>query len=321
MPTPNPEYDPNWEARYTHHQAAFDRLMEIDIDDREEGSQAQIDHHLSELQSCDSCYKHETIQDMAVWLFEHFDPGKWSMLKNDVITQIDFEKFTSRDEIRAAYVEAHDLVEMLEGEERGGMDVGRPDGLDIFEESDTHKIEIHWQHFSHEELYGTRGSYIDRGVTTMVSVDQREGEYHICFSEPHKIIGNSATNTIENLATAMHRRINENPSQESSQRKGIWENLRSQLVAAITGKAADALRPDQLHFYLHNGPYVSFGERFGPVKMDFHNGVFQNPKFGQYDVMPESIQKAHRESRSRTVEISASNTILLADETDGFDPP
>lgn len=325
MAVQNPDYKPDWEAIHDHsdaertrisdeQQALQDQMNElyeqgVRYDDpayaalmeAKEALQPEWDKHHETCKRCLDTYQHETIQDGARWLFEHFDPnmGAW---KTNTVHAVDFDSFTTMDEVFAAWSEASEISDQIEAEATGSLPIGRPDGKDIFENTGSNQIASAWQDFDIRELHPD--GYFPRGghVHTLVTIDQRDGEYHICFmQDPDKLRGGSPVQyEAAGLATVMYQRIYMAQMQEkqktlalpgSSMVRGLLSRL-TNLVSEPAEKTPE-MHPGQFNFYLHTRPHKYWGETFQRVDMDFENGRFTNPDHQHLHVIPEILQKAY----------------------------
>ncbi len=96
----------------------------------------------------------------------------------------------------------------MEADQRNALDIGQPDGSDIFTETGDNQISSSWQVFDASTMGYNPGLTNNWHSHSLVTVDQREGEYHICFMhdpDTHRG-GGSSMNFIEDLGTTMYRR-------------------------------------------------------------------------------------------------------------------
>ena len=141
MPTPNPKYNPDWEAIHDRHNAERARIGEemetltqqdqklfdagqtddsaerLAIFRAKERLRAEWDeHHQACLESFQM--QHSTIQEYAAWVFEHFDPAMNA--PGATVPAIDFEKFTTIEDVGSAWRQANKTVEVETQDSRAG---------------------------------------------------------------------------------------------------------------------------------------------------------------------------------------------------------
>jgi hypothetical protein len=123
MPTENPEYNPNWQIIHDYH---FGQLQQLKADSTrlmegegraghpltEEFSRKWTEIHQKEgwhLQTMEDCFRMQfpTIQEHAAWVFRSFPPDQDA--RNP--PAVDFEKFTSHDDIRKAWLKLRDTAD------------------------------------------------------------------------------------------------------------------------------------------------------------------------------------------------------------------
>lgn len=333
MAIPNPEYKPNWQEVQDFHDAERKRIdVERDAIQEKENElfqagvsyqsdemkalaresqalQEEWDTHHRECLRCLDRYQHKTVQDAAKWLFDRFDPSMGT-IGAKTIHQIDFEQFQTIDEAHAAWVQANDVSQQMEADQRNALEIGQPNGSDIFTETGDNQISSSWQVFDASTMGYNPGLTNNWHSHSLVTVDQRNGEYHICFMhdpDTHRG-GGSPMNFIEDLATTMYRRaltLHE-PDKKSSQpsndsgfsMKGLLSSVMKR-ASAIIGD--DTPRPEQFHFYIHVRPQHTMRETFCRVDMEVGRNGFYDPDFKHFDVIPEIIQQAYYETAMPTV--------------------
>ncbi|MBI1302067.1 MAG: hypothetical protein GC137_10520 [Alphaproteobacteria bacterium] len=332
MPVQNPDYNPDWEALHDHHAAERDRIAEkIAANRKKEGElflaghrydtpemnalhedyvrlSEEQDQHSKVCQRCLDTYQHKTIQDGAAYLFRNFDTN---VLGSGVKVghQIDFEKFTTMDEVFRAWSEANDATKQITSETTHAMPSGRPDGLDIFEDIGTNKIYGARQLFGHHELDSLPHKHgAGEGCDVLVTIDQRDGEYHICFTQSNEMWregGLAVQREIERLATAAFNRFRLQEAMQKAQEKKPLIVSAANAVKGLLTKACNAVAfrktpdvdPRQFHFYIHHPPADLQREKFLTVTMGFESREFHSPEFQQHDVVPATIQKAYKDMR------------------------
>jgi hypothetical protein len=144
------------------------------------------------------------------------------------------------------------------------LPVGKPNGSDIFTQTGANTLTSDWEFFSANKLRIYQGK--NRHIHTLVTIDRREDEAHICFTQDPdpKRAGIPAENCIEQLAGL------------------TLERLR---------KTNADLKSSQLHFYLHHTPTV-MKEQFIQIKMQAAHSSYARPEWNFYDVIPLFIQEA-----------------------------
>lgn len=329
MPTINPDYKPDWEALHDHHAAERKRILEkqnalmeqdgefykqglqhdaperIKLSRKQEALQTEFSKHHTQCLRCLDTYQHKTIQDAARWVFRNFDPNMGSY-NAYTVHKIDFEKFTTIEQVNRAWSEANKISEQINAEKAGSLPVGEPGGKDIFQETGKNRVGSAWQEFDMKELHP--GGYYPRGghVHTLVTVDQRENEYHICFMQDPDIErgGFYVEGEIAALATAMFNRVQGAHAEKTlpkslpgavSKIKGWLSSLVN--IASAPDEELPGIHPHQFHFYVHHRPIPLHRERFLVVDMKFENERFgmEDVSFVHYDVIPSVIQKAYKD--------------------------
>lgn len=246
---------------------------------------------------------------MAKWYFEEIGANIGAG-GNDTIHQIDFDQFQTAEEVVEAWSRANDISKQMEADKRSSLPIGMPDGSNMFIDTGENEIVTSWQIFDASTMGYNPGVTRDWHSHTLVTVDQREGEYHICFMhDPDtRRSGGSPTNFIEDLASTMYRRAlalhegNQEPKLPAVTSFSIRGLLSSAMKSAskFAGKD-DKPRPEQFSFYIHVRPEYTMRESFCRVDMDFDGQGFSNPKFNQFDVIPEIIQNAYYETAMPTI--------------------
>lgn len=253
---------------------------------------------------CLDTYQHKTIQDAAEWIFKNFDPGMGTSATHTE-HQIDLEKLTTMDAVRRAWSEANAISEQIEADKIQALPVGRPGGRNIFERAGDNTVASAWQTFDYEERYPGVYDPMGRHTHTLVTVDHRKDEYHICFTQDPDIVrgGSFVSYEIEALATAMYKRAcaeqvsKPQANTPLSGAKGLVARIASM---ALAGAQPSTPRPEQFHFYIHHGPKPHLREEFREVDLRFDRGQFRlgDSQFTRLDVIPEIIQKAYRNTTS-----------------------
>lgn len=266
MPVPNPLYNPEWEAIHNHHAAERDRLMkeidslEYDTPERESATEQFRHHH-------DACQdslimQHPTVQDYAAWTFENLG------LPHDVPVSLpDFEDFKTLDEVRETARRISDTAHEERINKLQQLPCGRPNGQDIFENKGDNTLFSFWRNFDRREL-DPKIHHDRNDVHTLVSVDTREDEIHVCFMQDYHDHSDVRA-SLPALATAIYNEARANNSSGSE------------------------IRPERFKFYAHlppNGLYQK--EFFAEVSMTFEDGRFGQGKWECHKAIPAFIQSA-----------------------------
>lgn len=360
MPVPNSEYNPEWEALYDHHEAERKRLQEeaealtkhdhelynagntahdsperLKIYEKKEKLYERINAHNQVCQDCLSNYQHKTIQDAARWVFQTFDPDMGS-LETHTVHQIDLEQFTTIEEVGRAWAAANETSKQIEAEKTQSLPRGRPDGKNIFEKTGTNKLSSGMVHFDVTELRPDTHQYVRiNGCDVFITIDERDGEYHICFTQDRDMerSGMWMQYEIENLATVMYRRAYASQKQESKLKQlpgafALATGMRSLMAKFTTAlalpvKTNPPISPDQFHFYVHHTPKHLQKEMFIAVNMKWKSGKFVEPEFNRLNAIPETIPEAYNKTRKSEAQakIVSSAGLLPATETLDFSVP
>jgi len=347
MPVENPDYKENWEELSEQHRAENERLEpervkivmrenELAKDSRKKGTsfydspeflelrreQERIEneqkHHVDEMCRCVDTYQHKTIQDAAQWLLSRGTLNT-SASQNNLIHQVDFEQFTTMDEVFEAYSKASKATKQIEAEQRSSLPVGKPNNSDIFTDIGENKITSSWQVFDASTMGYSPGVTNNWHSHTLVTVDQREGEYHICFMHDPDIHrgGGSPMNFIEDLSSTMYRRAlalhetNKKPvlsfDKIGFSVKGLLSSIMKSASSFINDD--DKPRPEQFNFYVHVRPQPTMEEIFCRVDMQFDGNSFRDPDFNHFEVIPEIVQQAFHKENTISND-PASNVVL-----------
>ena len=340
MPMPNPEYDPDWEALHDHHRAkskelekeikslvrqdhelyragnkAYDTQERQALQEQKEALQKTASEHNDICKRCLTSYQHKTIQDAAKWVFKNFNPDMAS-IKTHTIHLVDFESFTTMDEISQAWHSANDASKRTEAEHTLNLPAGRPDGRNIFENTDNNKVTSARHTFRRPRPLTPMLVDMD-GCEVLVTADQRDNEYYICFTQDSNMVKDDPTSgkgklwvqyEIEALATTMYKRAGISQEEKTIYRfpsgavtygiKGMLARLAN--VFAISNPERQGAPSGQFHFYIHHPPEHGIPEQFLRADMDFKHGEFRNAKFHPYDVVPAVIQQIYKDMKIRT---------------------
>lgn len=297
MTYPNPHYDPKWKEIHDRH-AAERQLLEKETtrlaENGEIGSEAYQEakaafhyHHKACLKSF--TMQHATVQEYAEWLFRNFrvDSGDWE--GGIPVPTVDFSQLRTIEEADAAWSRVHQIVSDAAGERRNSLPTGQPDDLQAFADAASPALSRYWREFEPHDLF-PNGYGEDARTRTLMTVDEQEDGWHICFMQDGKSTGISVTNAIERLATAVYREACTLAEQSLPAPSGWQRWLPGGRAARV--KAATPL-PSQFHFYQHIPPEGELGqEEFDRVDLKFSDGQFRDPDWVGYDVVPQAIQSA-----------------------------
>jgi hypothetical protein len=342
MAVPNPDYKPDWEEIHDFHNAERQRLdvEKSAIQDQENelyqkgvrydseemlGLNEQMralseewDTHHSECLRCIDTYQHETIQDVAKWYFENIGTNM-GLRRKGIIHQIDYDQFQTIEEVREAWSRASDVSKQMEADQHNSLETGSPDGSDIFTDTDDNQISSSWQVFDASNMGYNPGVTNNWHSHSLVTVDQREGAYHICFMhDPDTHRGGGAPmNFIEDLASTMYRRAialheaNTKPVLSSNEVGFSVKGLLSSIMKGASSfvRDGDKPRPEQFNFYIHVRPQYTMEEIFCRVDMQFDGNRFHEPNFKHFDTIPEILQNAYYETAMPAV--NPSETLRL----------
>jgi hypothetical protein len=294
----NPYYNPAWREMQDKHFAAAKRAeseMErlaaggAETYDAYKAMEAEFKRHH---QAGMSTYKmqHKTVQEYAAWVF-----GSFNVSMNDhgggiPVPQVDFERLRTIEEVDAEWSRIHGAITDSANERRDSLPAGKPEGIEAFSDVTSPGLTRSWRQFTPRELYPV-GYPSELGVRTLMSVDEREDGWHVCFMHDWRVGGGSVTNSIERLATAVYREAHAIGASQAPPIKGVlafferWQEGR---------KRAAMLDPGRFHFYEHTppAPSGSLKESFAKVGLYFEKGEFANPDWRFYPVIPHAIQSA-----------------------------
>ena len=313
MPTPNPKYTPDWETVYDVRKAVYDDMEarqkeaaeEMSRLHRAQGEQTpeyyearqawrEITQNLKEqLHAVQECFEmqHPTIQEYAQWVWEKFDPGTPFFGDSPVLVeQPDFEGFKSLEDVHAAWSRVHNAVEEQENAHRGKMEIGRPEGQDIFTQRGDNEVMSFHREFTLEDKVGHSNTANMWGFSTnaIVTIDSRPDHVHVCFSHNDTAGGTSVTNAIEDIATVL---LNEARQATRETRAQSDKSLKT-FFQRLTGQGLPTASDFTFYIHIPPGNGVMGKEKFDRINMAFSNGRFKNPQWHEYDVIPETIQTA-----------------------------
>jgi len=148
-----------------------------------------------------------------------------------------------------------------------------------------------WRHFQPRELYpiGYAGEF---GVRTLITADQQEDGWHICFMQDWNSPGASITNTIERLASVIYREACAT-AEQSAPASGFSGWLAHRMAWRAPATVPD---PWRFHFYQHTPPNPrGVRETIERVTLRFEGGKYRKPGWSRYPVIPKVIQSARLE--------------------------
>jgi hypothetical protein len=289
MTIANPEYNPDWEELYTHHQAECKRLNQIPFDDLTEEEHAAMGEHSEQLRRCLDTYQHETFADAAKYVFERFDPADLAGLEG-FIQPIDYDAFTSMAEINQAWKDADNAVRMIQTDRRSSMEVGQPDADDL--PSDLFcdiggNLQTAPQIFSNTWLGQTE---------VMTTIDRRDDAIYICFLNNNE--GVSVVNAIEDFATVMRQQIEQSLKAEKAQQPGQGWKV-GKMLSVFQGMGKPSM--PELVFFQHVPPMEYRKETFSRVGLTLTGDSYSDPKWKELDRIPEYLQRLRREKDLKVV--------------------
>lgn len=180
-----------------------------------------------------------------------------------------------------------------EDQNEESLPIGQPRGLAAF--SDGSQLRF-WRVFSHRDLHPDWWAGGMKGVRTLMTVDQRDGYWHVCFMHDWEYGGAGVPNSIEELAGAVYREALVQSEQRRAERRGLRGWLGRQVPVRWRRRASIASR---FRFYEHLPPQERHEEEFGLVRMSFRHGEFSSPEWTQYDVIPRVIASARHELKHK----------------------
>jgi hypothetical protein len=295
----NPHYDPEWKTVHDHHaaerarvEAEQDRLARAGamLSDAYKQAKAEFDRHH---QTCLAAIKaqHVTVQDYAAWLFREFDVSTVDWEGAIPVPVVDFEELRTIEEADRAWSRVRQIVSDSASERRNSLPTGQPEDLRAFADAASPSLTRYWREFSPRELYPSGYYAGDSGTRTLVTADEQDDGWHVCFMQDANNVGVSVTNAIERLATAVYREACALAEQQASASGGV----RGWLARRRAGRARAAMPvPERFHFYQHLPPRGGslLGEQFDRVDLAFRDGRYRDPEWAAYPVVPAAIQSA-----------------------------
>jgi hypothetical protein len=291
----NPDYNADWETVHDrHHLQRTQATQEMTrltgagqmMTDAYGAAKAAFDlHHQACLDAHQSQFA--TVQDYAWWLSEN-----WSLPygydASIPMPHIDIEGLRTMHEASAAFSQAARELENAVNKKQRRLPVGQPKGLSAFANANSVGLHRYWREFSPRDLYPQ--GYAPSGVRTLVTVDEIEDGWHICFMQDGGSPGVSVTNAIGRLATAFFREANAIAEQQLQH--GGKKGLRAWYARWTRHKHAPLLNPDLFHFYQHLPPTAHLKEDFDCVTLRFENGEYRQPEWVHFETVPAIVQSA-----------------------------
>ncbi len=295
MAHPNPYYEPNWKTFHRRRHAKLERarsdlrrLSEARDYGSEDYAAAKAEHRRRH-EAFMLTYKmqHPTVQEYAAWVFWEFPVGMEAYGEAVPVPEVDFAAFRSIEEVDAAWARIDRAVTEAACEKQASLPIGQPKGLRVFSAPASLKLLRYWKHFEPSDLY-PGGFARGPGVRTLITADQQEDGWHVCFMHDWNSPGMGVTNAIERLATALYREAAAGRWPPAKRRWSAW--LAHRLVRP---KPAVAPYPGRFHFYQHIPPKPEGGrETFDRVLLRFWQGEYRDPEWFGYKIIPEVIQSA-----------------------------
>lgn len=294
----NPYYHVDWEAVHDRHAvertraaAERDRLIAEGAmaTDAYRRASAEFDRHH---QACLASFKmqHATVQEYAAWLFRNFQVDSDDWEGGIPVPMVDFAELRTVEEADKAWSPIRRIVSDSAAERRLSLPTGQPKGLRAFTDPASPTLSRYWREFSPRELY-PKGYTNGAGTRTLVTVDEQDDGWHICFMHDWGSVGISITNAIDRLATAIYREARALAEHQFAASGGIRSWLRQRRT--VRAQAA-MLIPERFHFYQHIPPKGDTGlqEQFDCVTLEFLADQYRKPTWTAYDIIPKAVQSA-----------------------------
>lgn len=295
MAHPNPHYNPDWQSLRNHHATERDKAQAVSGQLAQEGeiltdayreAKARFARHQKEFQDT---YRQEfpTVQGYAAWLFGTFDPAALAGSVSGPMLAVDIEQFRSVEEAEAAWHRITVHAETAQIEAAGSLRVGQPPGLRAF--ADSSRVRSSWREFREQDLYPEGYRRWDGAfVSTLVTVDELDDGWHVCFMQDPSHPSPSIVNEFERLATAVFREAKQITARQAAGLLGRIGNL---------VRPRPALSPDRFHFYEHIPAAAGGGmipETFEGIALTFSRNAYTDPqwKSPEYRTIPEALRNA-----------------------------
>lgn len=293
----NPHYSHDWETVHDRHAveraraaAERDRLIAEGAmaTDAYRRAHAEFDRHH---QACLASFKmqHATVQEYAAWLFRNFQVDSDDWEGGIPVPMVDLAELRTVEEADKAWSRIRRIVSDSAAERRLSLPTGHPEGLRAFTDPASPTLSRYWREFSPRELYPT-GYTGGAGTRTLVTVDEQDDGWHVCFMHDWGSVGISITNAIDRLATAIYRE-----ARALAEQAAASDGMRGWLRQRRTARAKTAiLVPERFHFYQHTPPKSDTGlrERFDRVALEFLDDQYRKPTWTAYRTIPKAVQSA-----------------------------
>ena len=300
MAYPNPYYDRDWKTEHDHHdeertraREVMNRLAKAGEMDSEAYSRAKADFDRHHEAACHALLKkqHPTVQEYAEWLFREFRVDSEDFGAGIPVLEVNFEELRTVEEVDAAWRRIHTAIKNSAYAKRASLPAGQPQGLKAFADPASPGLMRFWRHFDPSELYPgryARGS----GVRTLITVDQQEDGWHICFMQDWSSPGAPVAHMIAELASVIYREACATAGQPAPA-SGFSGWLAQRLVRRSSTTVLD---PGRFHFYQHIPPNPQgCRETFERVTLRLEEGEYRGPDWSRYPVIPKVIQSARLE--------------------------
>lgn len=211
MAYPNPHYRPDWSALRAQHGAEMkeaseerDRLAKQD-DIGSPAYQEAESRAKTHLHAYKETFRQQfpTVQEYAAWLFDTFDPTRPVLGDPFPLPSVDIAAFRTVEEADAEWSRIRRIVEKAEIEAEGSLKVGQPPGLLAF--ADASRVRSYWRQFTGQDLYPGGYRTEDICVSALVTVDELEDGWHICFMHDPSNYNTGIVGVFERLATVIYR--------------------------------------------------------------------------------------------------------------------
>lgn len=301
MPTPNPIYDPNWQAIHDRHDAERSRLREeMNIlrqsdnnHDHEQAEKLQEQWHVAHEACLDSFrMQFPTMEEHAEWVFREFNPERDA----GEFEQIDFATLTSFDAINEAWTTANKRATDNKTLARNSIKVGQPDGMVAFSGCDGSKPFSYIREFTGADL--SLDLCGRNAVRAVVTVDCLGDQTHVCIGQ-HRDDRRHFDVEILAMAQCLFREA-EGLAQEK-RKQDAPGGIADTLSRAFGRQPKPLLNPDNFTFYHHRAPSTGFvREAFAELAIPLRTDHDPGSAHISHDHVPEAIRSA---SRNRPTEI------------------
>lgn len=292
----NPHYNPEWKTLLDHHAMEMNHVVS-DMGRLAEGgamesdayktAEAEFQRHRQAFEAA-TRMQHETVQEYAEWLFRSFDVSMSDHGAGIPVLQVDFTALRTVEDADAAWSRINRVITDSANDKRNSLPVGQPEGITAFSDVTSPRLVRSRREFLPRDLYPV--GYALAGVETLMTIDEQDDGWHVCFMHDWNAQGASVTNSIKALADAVYREAHANATSQTPEIKGMgaWIGRRQQ-----ARKRAAILDPARFHFYEHIPPHGQSGrESFARVLLTFEEGRYRAPRWIHYPIIPQAIQSA-----------------------------